>query len=81
MPPVRTPTEWASYPTTREQAIESLKNLDLGGLLPPVTYGTSTNDRVPTRDNIVYAIDATQPTGVKALSDDFTGTAAQKSQF
>jgi ABC-type branched-subunit amino acid transport system substrate-binding protein len=60
---------------------ESLKNLDLGGLLPPVTYGTATNDRVPTRDNIVYAIDPTQPTSVKALSDDFTGTAAQKSQF
>src|SRR2546421_9269533 len=62
-------------------AFESLKNLDLGGLLPPVTYGTATNDRVPTRDNIVYAIDPTQPTSVKALSDDFTGTAAQKSQF
>jgi ABC-type branched-subunit amino acid transport system substrate-binding protein len=62
-------------------AFVSLKNLDLGGLLPPVTYGTATNDRVPTRDNIVYAIDPTQPTSVKALSDDFTGTAAQKSQF
>src|SRR6266487_2739934 len=62
-------------------AFESLKNVDLGGLLPPVTYGTATNDRVPTRDNIVYAIDPAQPTGVKALSDDFTGTAAQKSQF
>ena len=62
-------------------AFESLKNLDLGGLLPAVTYGTSTNDRVPTRDNIIYAIDPSQPTSVKALSDDFTGTAAQKSQF
>jgi ABC-type branched-subunit amino acid transport system substrate-binding protein len=62
-------------------AFESLKNVDLGGLLPPVTYGTTPNDRVPTRDNIVYAIDPTQPTSVKALSDDFTGTAAQKSQF
>src|SRR6266487_1100349 len=62
-------------------AFESLKNVDLGGLLPPVTYGTATNDRVPTRDNIVYAIDPAQPESVRSLSGDFTGTAAQKSQF
>jgi ABC-type branched-subunit amino acid transport system substrate-binding protein len=62
-------------------AFESLKNVDLGGLLPPVTYGSSPNDRVPTRDNIVFAIDPTQPTGVKPLSPDFTGGAAKQSQF
>src|SRR6266849_1349238 len=62
-------------------AFDSLKNVDLGGLLPPVTYGTAPNDRVPTRDNIVYIIDPTQPTSVKALSDDFTGSAAMQSQF
>src|SRR5438876_2146361 len=62
-------------------AFESLKNVDLGGLLPPVTYGSSPNERVPTRDSIVFAIDPTQPTGVKALSPDFTGGAAQQSQF
>src|SRR6266700_3049404 len=62
-------------------AFDSLKNVDLGGLLPPVTYGTAPNDRVPTRDNIVYAIDPTQPTSIRALSDDFTGSAAMQSQF
>jgi ABC-type branched-subunit amino acid transport system substrate-binding protein len=62
-------------------AFESLKSVDLGGLLPPVTYGSSPNERVPTRDNIVFAIDPTQPTGVKPLSTDFTGGAAQQSQF
>ena len=62
-------------------AFESLKSVDLGGLLPPVTYGSSPNERVPTRDNIVFAIDPTQPTGVKPLSSDFTGGAAQQSQF
>jgi ABC-type branched-subunit amino acid transport system substrate-binding protein len=62
-------------------AFESLKNIDLGGLLPPVTYGSAPNDRVPTRDNIVFAIDPTQPTGVKPLSPDFTGGAAKQSQF
>ena len=62
-------------------AFESLKSVDLGGLLPPVTYGSSPNERVPTRDSIIFAIDPTQPTGVKPLSTDFTGGAAQQSQF
>ncbi|HEY6286283.1 MAG TPA: ABC transporter substrate-binding protein [Ktedonobacteraceae bacterium] len=62
-------------------AFESLKSVDLGGLLPPVTYGSSPNERVPTRDSIIFAIDPTQPTGVKPLSADFTGGAAQQSQF
>jgi ABC-type branched-subunit amino acid transport system substrate-binding protein len=62
-------------------AFESLKSVDLGGLLPPVTYGSSPNDRVPTRDSIVFVIDPTQPTGVRLLSADFTGAAAKQSQF
>lgn len=62
-------------------AFESLKNVDLGGLLPPVTFGSSPNERVPTRDSIVFAIDPTQPAGIKALSGDFTGDAAKQSQF
>ena len=62
-------------------AFESLKNVDLGGLLPPVTYGTSPNDRVPTRDSTVYIIDPSQPTKIRDLSGDFTGTAAKQSQF
>jgi ABC-type branched-subunit amino acid transport system substrate-binding protein len=64
-------------------AFESLHNVDLGGLLPPVTYGTASNpnQRVPTRDNIVFAIDPTQPTGVKPLTMDFTGSAAMVSMF
>src|SRR3989441_2094608 len=63
------------------KAFESLKNVDLGGLLPTVNYGTSPNDRVPTRDSVVYIIDPSQPTSVRSLSGDFTGTAAMKSQF
>ena len=63
------------------KAFESLKNVDLGGLYPTVTYGSSPNGRVPTRDSIIYAIDPTAPAGVKPLTPDFTGTAAQQSQF
>lgn len=62
-------------------AFQSLKNVDLGGLLPPVTYGSSPNDRVPSRDSVVYAIDPTQPTSIRSLSGDFTGDAAKASQF
>lgn len=62
-------------------AFESLKNVDLGGLLPPLNYGSSPDERVPSRDNTVYAIDPTQPTSVRDLSGDFTGTAAQASKF
>ncbi len=62
-------------------AFQSLKNVDLGGLLPPVNYGTSPNERVPSRDSVVYAIDSTRPTSIRDLSGDFTGDAAKASQF
>jgi ABC-type branched-subunit amino acid transport system substrate-binding protein len=62
-------------------AFESLKNVDLGGLLPNLNYGSSPNERVPSRDSVVYAIDPTQPTAIKSLSGDFTGVAAKQSQF
>jgi ABC-type branched-subunit amino acid transport system substrate-binding protein len=64
-------------------AFISLKNVDLGGLYPPVTYGTSPDQRVPTRDSVVFQIDPTMPNvgNVKALTADFTGTAAMASHF
>jgi ABC-type branched-subunit amino acid transport system substrate-binding protein len=62
-------------------AFLSLKNVDLGGLYPPVTYGSSPDQRVPTRDSVVFKIDPTQPNDVKPLTDDFTGTAAMQSHF
>ncbi len=62
-------------------AFISLKNVSLGGLYPPVTYGTLPNQRVPTRDSIVFQIDPTQPNNVRALAPDFTGTAAAQSNF
>lgn len=63
------------------KAFESLKNVDLGGLYPAVSYGSTPNERVPSRDSIIYQVDATVPTGLKALVPDFVGTAAQQSQF
>ncbi len=62
-------------------AFQSLKTVSMGGLLPPVTYGSSPNQRVPTRDLVIYQIDATAPAGIRPLTPDFTGTAAMQSQF
>jgi ABC-type branched-subunit amino acid transport system substrate-binding protein len=62
-------------------AFNSLGTVTFGGILPESYYGSSPNQRVPTRDSSVYALDPTQPGGVKNLSGDFTGTAAMASQF
>src|SRR5260370_17955197 len=50
------------------KAFESLKNVDLGGLLPNVNYGSSSdpNARVPSRDSAAYQIDPTQPTHIRS---------------
>ncbi len=62
-------------------AFNSLGSVDLGGLYPSVTYGSSPNGRVPTRDSVVFQIDPTQPNDARPLTPDFTGTAAKQSQF
>ncbi len=64
-------------------AFQSLGQVSLGGLYPQATYGSSPNQRVPTRDSVIYAIDPTAAaTGfVKPITPDFTGTAAKQSQF
>src|SRR5215472_10833592 len=43
------------------KAFQTIGTIDLGGLYPPAHYGDSgnPNDRVPTRDNTIYAIDPT----------------------
>jgi hypothetical protein len=63
------------------KAFNSIGTVNLGGLLPPLVYGSSPNERVPSRDNRVFAIDPTQPGDVKPITGDFTGSAADISQF
>ena len=63
-------------------AFNSIGSVDLGGLFgASAHYGSSPNQRVPTRDNSVYGIDTTIPNNFKNLSGDFTGTCAAKSNF
>lgn len=74
----------ASNDITRDglfNAFNSLGSVDLGALYPSVTYGSSPNQRVPTRDSVVFQIDPTQPNDARPLTSDFTGTAAKQSQF
>lgn len=62
-------------------AFNSLGSVDLGGLYPSVTYGSSPDQRVPTRDSVVFQIDPTKPNDANPLTADFTGTAATQSHF
>lgn len=64
------------------KAFNELGTVDLGGLFGAnAQYGSSPNQRVPTRDNSVYGIDTTIPNNFKNLSGDFVGTCAAKSNF
>jgi ABC-type branched-subunit amino acid transport system substrate-binding protein len=62
-------------------AFQSLNAVDLRGLLPSVTYGTSPDQRVGTRDSVVSQVDPTQPADFRALTPDFSGSAARASHF
>jgi hypothetical protein len=62
-------------------AFNNIGTINTGGLAPPLTYGSSPNQRVPLRDDRIFAIDPTQPGDIKPITGDFTGTAAQASQF
>ncbi len=63
-------------------AFAHLGTVNLEGLYPNAVYGSGLgNGRVPTRDNTIYAIDASAPGGVKAISPDFVGSAAKVSVF
>jgi ABC-type branched-subunit amino acid transport system substrate-binding protein len=62
-------------------AFNTIGTINTGGLAPPLTYGSSPNQRVPLRDDRIYVIDPTQPGDLKPITGDFTGTAAMASQF
>jgi len=63
------------------KAYTQLGTVDVGGLIPPLQYGTNASQHVPSRDSSVFVVDSSQPTTVTNLSGDFIGTAAMASQF
>lgn len=50
------------------KAFESLSNVDMGGLLNTISYGTACEDKVPATGTAIYSIDAAAPTGLKRLA-------------
>jgi ABC-type branched-subunit amino acid transport system substrate-binding protein len=62
-------------------AFNSLGTVSVGGLYPDLHYGSSANQRVPSRDDAVFSIDPTVTGNLKNLSGDFTGTCAMQSNF
>ncbi len=43
------------------KAFESLKNVNMGGLLNPISYGTACKDKVPATGSTIWKIDPAQP--------------------
>jgi ABC-type branched-subunit amino acid transport system substrate-binding protein len=43
------------------KAFESLKNVNMGGLLNPISYGTQCKDKVPATGSTIWKIDPAQP--------------------
>jgi ABC-type branched-subunit amino acid transport system substrate-binding protein len=62
-------------------AFNTVGTVSLMGLYPDAHYGSSPNQRVPTRDSTIFQPDPTVPGGLKVVGNDFTGSAAQASQF
>lgn len=56
---------------TREgvvKAFESLKQVDMGGLLNPVSYGPACKDKIPTTASSIWSIDPALPIALKLVS-------------
>jgi hypothetical protein len=56
---------------TREgvvKAFESLKNVNMGGLLNPISYGSTCKDKVPATASTIWKIDPAQPIALAAVA-------------
>ncbi len=52
---------------TREgvvEAFESLEDVDMGGLLNPISYGPSCEDKIPATGSTIFRVDPESPTGL-----------------
>jgi ABC-type branched-subunit amino acid transport system substrate-binding protein len=50
------------------KAFESLRNVDMGGLLNPISYGSKCEDKVPVTASTIWSVDPTAPVGLKKLA-------------
>ena len=57
-------------------AAATLEDVDMGGLLPSLSFGTEAAERVPSRESGVFTIDADAPAGVTRIVDNFVSDIA-----
>ena len=68
---------------TREgvvKAFESLKNVNMGGLLNPISYGTECKDKIPATGSTIWKIDPAQPIALATVAT-LDSPAVKKFQF
>ena len=68
---------------TREgvvKAFESLKNVNMGGLLNPISYGSACKDKVPATGSTIWKIDPAQPISLATVAT-LDSPAVKKFQF
>ena len=56
---------------TREgvvKAFESLRNVDMGGLLPNISYGSKCEDKIPSNSSTIWAVDPKAPVGLTRVA-------------
>jgi ABC-type branched-subunit amino acid transport system substrate-binding protein len=49
------------------KAFEGLSNVNMGGLLNPISYGSTCEDKIPVTASSIWSVDPTAPTGLKRL--------------
>ena len=69
---------------TREgvvKAFESLSQVDMGGLLNPISYGTKCEDKIPVTASSIFSVDPTAPTGLKRIVKSIDSPAVKEYPF
>lgn len=59
------------------KALESSKNIDLAGLLPNPSFGTTPDERVPSRETSIFKFDPNAPDGTVLLGKSFASDLAK----
>jgi ABC-type branched-subunit amino acid transport system substrate-binding protein len=49
------------------KAFETLSDVNMGGLLNPISYGSTCEDKIPVTASSIWSVDPTAPTGLKRL--------------
>ncbi|HEX2909558.1 MAG TPA: ABC transporter substrate-binding protein [Chloroflexia bacterium] len=59
------------------KALESSKNIDLAGLLPNASYGSTPDERIPSRETTVFRLDTAAPDGTVVVDKSFASDLAK----